>query len=1001
MKKYLFVVIKIGFVAGLFLLLFRPETFGFSEDKFQNISPGSLIEVLRKLDPAKAAQWLAFAVLVKFAGITCGIFRWRLLLHGQGIRLPLWYLAKCWFMGRAIGLFLPGTVGLDGYRLVETSVYTGRAIQCATVIAVEKLIGFIALGLLVFLSLPLAARLVEFNPAVLGLLLVGMAGFIVTAFLLLLNPRVVQAVTAALPTPAGIRRKVDELGIAVTAYGHQRALLLLAVVLGLGVHLAICCVLFGVSMAITGGTSRAIDVFAAGPLTILATVITPTVSGLGAREAAQSVLLGPTYGTSEAFLFGHLALWFGEVIQFFVSIPLLLFATRPDRAAFLADVESVQKQMAQGRPSAELAPELVARYRDGLAMVLIAGASAGLVGGAAVGLAEASWHFSTLSRFAETTAYWWGPAVYGIGMIPLGLGVAAGLLFLYLLADRFASAAWTFGFAVMGTAGASGAIIALFRYRRDILGEHALDPMQLATVLGGVATVALIIGMLGMLCVRVAGGGRLRGIVAALAAYALLVGSGIVLARTQQPVATPIAFEPVPGAAGPNVVFIAVDTLRADFLKAYNASARPNTPNVDALAKDSVLFEKMFAQSSWTKASFGTIFSGMYPEAHTATGKASSLPGEVDTFAEVFQQGGYYTQGYSNNPNIVGAFNYGQGFAEYVDLKPNLYFGARASCEKLVGYDVLRKVVQRVYKQLGNRIVITDFYQPAEVVTDTGLGWIDGTRRPKDAPFLLFLHYMDPHDPFRDPKHPGRGYARAQMANPDPEVYLEAFLRSYSYEVEWMDREVGRLLDGLRERNLYNDTLIVFTSDHGEEFHEHGGWWHGLSLYDEQIAVPLIIKLPGNTAAGSRNPNLARHVDIAPTLAQLAGQSSSPQWQGKPLFAADASPANADIGHIYAHLDFEGIQLHAVRTMTRKLIEANEGNKRGYAPVEFYDITADPAEKTDLAKDASAAAAVESLAGLIVQMKAFVLEHRAEPVVSTETMDELKERLESTGYLSE
>src|SRR5690606_12072005 len=206
---------------------------------------------------------------------------------------------------------------------------------------------------------------------------------------------------------------------------------------------------------------------------------------------------------------------------------------------------------------------------------------------------------------------------------------------------------------------------------------------------------------------------------------------------------------------------------------------------------------------------------------------------------------------------------------------------ARPSSEKVVIYDVLRKVVQVFNAKFrGGRIVITDFYQPAENVTDTVLGWLDGSERPADAPFFLFMHYMDPHDPFRDPERPGKGYARVQMANPDPEKYLDAFKRSYIYEIEHLDTHAGRFLDGLKERGLYENTLIVFTSDHGEEFFEHGGWWHGLSLYDEQIGVPLVMKLPGNALAGRYASELTRHVDLAPTVAAVAGAQPSADWQG-------------------------------------------------------------------------------------------------------------------------
>ena len=415
----------------------------------------------------------------------------------------------------------------------------------------------------------------------------------------------------------------------------------------------------------------------------------------------------------------------------------------------------------------------------------------------------------------------------------------------------------------------------------------------------------------------------------------IIVLIGFAVSTATIPQAQALAFAPQERATGPNIILIAVDTLRADYLKTFNPDAVADTPNVSEFAQDGILFQNAFAQSSWTKASFGTIFSGMYPESHTATGKVSALPDELDTFPETLKAGGYFTKGFSNNPNITSVWNYDQGYIDYQDLKPDLYFGAKESSEKLVLYDLLRKAVNVVYARLGGRINITDYYQPGDVVTNLGLRWIDSAERPQDSPFYLFLHYMDPHDPFRDPERPGKGYARAQMANPDPEKFLEAFKRSYNYEIEYMDEHVGRLLDGLKQRGLYDNSLIVFTADHGEEFFEHGGWWHGLSLYDEQIHVPLIVKLPGNQLGGSKNPGIARHVDLAPTIAQLAGVTPGTQWQGQSLFTADYQPGNAATEFVYSHLDFEGILLHALRSADIKLIKANEGNKRDYAPSNF------------------------------------------------------------------
>jgi arylsulfatase A-like enzyme/uncharacterized membrane protein YbhN (UPF0104 family) len=1001
--KIVLIAIKVCFIGGIFVTLFNPELLrfvGVSADKFKGVTFSSLAEVFKNIDLGGAAFWLTFAAVVKMLGIFAGVMRWHLLLKGQGIRLPFWYLTKCWFMGRAIGLFLPGTVGLDGYRLVESAAYTGEAIKCTTVVAVEKLIGFVALALLVFLTLPLGMRLFDFNIPILAVLLVFLAVFISTAFLLLLNPRILQVVVAAVPTPGFIRHKVNKLGAAVTAYSEHRATLMGAVLLGLCVHLGICLMYFGTAMAVTGGTASLLDVLFASPLVIVFSIIAPTVSGVGVREGGFALLLGSAYGASEAVLAGHLGLWAGEMVPFLLSVPLLLFATRPDRAKFLNEMKAVRESGVSDEDP-HLAPEVVREYRTKLINAALAGIFGGMIGGALVGLTEALWHVSHLSNVVETSALAWAPFVYGIVFSGMGLGIVAWVIFLYLLFNRFLSVGITFGLSLGGTLGVLALVFGRFRFQRDVMQEQALSMGQNLNILAAAAGIALVAALIGWAIVWGFQGKRWRGIAAGVGVWLLLVAAGASQMAGRTPRQIETLFSPESPGSGPNVILIAVDTLRADYLKVYNDAARPKTPNVTALANDSILFQKAFAQSSWTKASFGTIFSGMYPEAHTATGKVSALPDDVHTIAETLEGAGYFTQGFSNNPNISGVFNYNQGFSNYTDLKPDLYFGANRSSEKLVLYDILRKVIQKVYAKTGGWINITDFYQPADVVTKHGLDWVDRYKNISEAPFCLFLHYMDPHDPFRDPERPGKGYARVQMANPDPDKYKEAFIRSYSHEIEFMDTHVGRLLEGLRERGLYDDTLIVFTADHGEEFYEHGGWWHGLSLYDEQIAVPLIIKLPGNQYGGKTNPHLARHVDLAPTVAQVTGTTVSPLWQGRSLFNEAYGAGNEGTEKVYAHLNFEGILLRALRTQTYKQIHANEGNKREYAPVELYDLIADPGEQVNLVGQPDLADILESYGLTIEEMRAFVEENAAEPTISVEGAEDLQEQLEDLGYLGD
>jgi arylsulfatase A-like enzyme len=168
-----------------------------------------------------------------------------------------------------------------------------------------------------------------------------------------------------------------------------------------------------------------------------------------------------------------------------------------------------------------------------------------------------------------------------------------------------------------------------------------------------------------------------------------------------------------------------------------------------------------------------------------------------------------------------------------------------------------------------------------------------------------------------------------------------------------MDEHIGRVFDAMKEAGIYEDSMIIFTSDHGEEFYDHGGWWHGRTLYEEQIHVPLIVKLPGSKHAGAVDDRLVRHVDLPSTILRVADITTRAEWpadapgdplplpdamEGIPLFGDGLDPRNATIQHAYAETDHEGNQVEAVRTLTHKYVEANEGNPRGLPPVALYEL---------------------------------------------------------------
>src|SRR2546430_5205476 len=173
----------------------------------------------------------------------------------------------------------------------------------------------------------------------------------------------------------------------------------------------------------------------------------------------------------------------------------------------------------------------------------------------------------------------------------------------------------------------------------------------------------------------------------------------------------------------------------------------------------------------------------------------------------------------------------------------------------------------------------------------------------RHEPFFVFAHYMDPHDPYFVHPFNGEGYAR--VANPNPPASVAGLYRKlYDGEIAYLDEQLGVLFDDLRARGLYDRTLIVLTADHGEEFQEHGGWWHGTTLYDEQIHVPLVVKPPARAGGGRVVDEFATNLDVLPTVLTSARLSVPAALQGHPLPLSSGAPPG--LGGVFVANDIYG-----------------------------------------------------------------------------------------------
>lgn len=558
----------------------------------------------------------------------------------------------------------------------------------------------------------------------------------------------------------------------------------------------------------------------------------------------------------------------------------------------------------------------------------------GAWGGVAVGAAEAV----LIAATGRPEEYWlFAFAIVYYGLVGAGIGAAVGLVVLSTFGGKT-------GRLLPAVAFAASFIPLAFAVGRYHVNQRLFQEQLIAaSPTGMIVHVALLAAVLalGVLLGVLAGAlnrkGRGQGSAAGLLLLSLGAGIAGVLSNHSD---RPAVVRRSSAEAGANVVLIIADTLRADAAAARLAED-PATSGLARLARDGVVFEKAYTQSSWTRPSVATILSSLYPSQHGAIHKMDPLADEVVTLAEVLQESGYWTAGIVSNINVAPIFNFHQGFGEYEYLAPDFYFGATDSATRLAIYKGLRAVRERVFK---NYIYFGNYYQDATVIARRTGEWLDQT---PPEPFFLLIHYMDPHDPYFAIPYNGRGVAR--VTQPNPPASRAGELRSlYDQGVAYLDQHLAHLFSDLHRRALYEDSVIVLTADHGEEFQEHGGWWHGTTLYEEQLRVPLLVKRPREPKPGTVDRLFARTIDIAPTILAAAGLPASGDFAGIDLFGHGV---DRSLLPLYAEESLEGNVLRSMRLGDWKLITANEGNPRGLRTLELYDLGTDPQEQRNLVEE--------------------------------------------------
>ncbi|MHA7836552.1 MAG: sulfatase, partial [bacterium] len=619
-----------------------------------------------------------------------------------------------------------------------------------------------------------------------------------------------------------------------------------------------------------------------------------------------------------------------------------------------------------------------------------AGAFAGVAAGLLIGFGEAIviWQGGLGT---EAQVFWYGPLAWAL--VLGGLSVLGGLFLAVLPMDRQEIGSWVprLGFAACLVPFAL--FVVLFRLRRDVYLEQ-MPPLGVIAVvlLGGLILTGGILGPLRRFLDPVAT--RLS---SPLAPIALLLVGGLGLGGFLSMAAAPTqgsSNEKRPVAAAladaPNVLLVMVDTLRADHLSCYGGPVE--TPNLCRLAEEGTIYQG-FSHASWTKPATASLLTSTLPSTHTAIAKPSTLSEDLTLISEAMQDGGYTTGGIVSNVNLAESFGFAQGYDDYFYLGPDYLAYAKESSSKLIVYQLLRQVWLGLKPKFTPGVFFNDFYQDSQVVNEVAFEWLEARQ---DDRFFLFLHYMDPHDPYFEHPYNGEGVARVSMPDPEPEI-ADELARLYRGEIEYLDVQFGALLDRLDALGLYDDTVIALTSDHGEEFADHGGFWHGLTLYDEQIRVPLLIKWArsGEKAAEGADSGIARLIDVGPTLIRAAGLEIPDNMQGIDLRTPYSTRLEKD-RQVFSEEDHEGNVLWSLRTEDEKLIVANPGNPRGLPEREYFDVSSDPLEQSPYS-DPPAEARLEEFADLQRAAAA------GQAVVSGEAeMDFAQcERLRMLGYVED
>jgi arylsulfatase A-like enzyme len=470
------------------------------------------------------------------------------------------------------------------------------------------------------------------------------------------------------------------------------------------------------------------------------------------------------------------------------------------------------------------------------------------------------------------------------------------------------------------------------------------------------------------------------------------------------------------GAERPNVLWIVLDTVRADHLSVYGYGRR-TSPRLEELAAEGVVFEQAVSPCSWTIPSHFQMVTSRF-----ASGKLKVLDPGFETAAELLRAQGYRTGAVLANFSLGRRSGFEQGFETFVDGPVMIFY--LSAFEKLPIVKALLRVpfvsADAVLRWLHRKTFLEGVAARADAVNRHALRFVDA--HPGE-PFFLFLNYMDAHDAYDPPA----AWRERFVSGVDPEIGFVRYQRDlggtissnqfvrdvvprltprdwegivglYDAEIAWLDDQVGRLLAALRARGLYDRTIVVVTADHGELMGEHGLANHFKALTEEEIHVPLLVRYPPALPGGRRVSTPVQLGDVLPTLAELLRLPAAPSMEGRsllPLLAGAAPTPGGDEAFSYLvrapdrrFPHTASGHLISLRSGSRKYVWSSTGQHA------YYDLAADPAAERNAYAD------TPEVAAMAARLDAWRRQVGLEHLDGDEPVDRLTtERLRALGYV--